>query len=348
MSAKPKSAAPPPIDLSALPAIVEMAESYGLTPTAFAETFRAVAMPTAHSDAEFISCCLIARELGLNFLTREVRFLRDPDGEVRPIVAVDGWIRLCNQHPQYDGMEISDVKDDKGNIMEMTVAIYRKDRGRPTVITEYMDECARGGGEIWARMPKRQLRHRTICQGARIAFGFSGIMELDEFRQWQAQSGTSRAAGRTDTLRPIGTPATIPPVLADVGIPSIDDPPLDQNPDDIPVIDASADVAPEAATLDKPEPDVVAGILDEIEHTTWSSLVELLEANGEAMTAMSTAGKTRIEEAILGKMIKTWSAAKGIRAKESVAEGFDSLLDRLSDPIRRTAEAVFEGRKVAP
>jgi len=37
------------------------------------------------------------------------------------------------------------------------------------------------------------LRNRTICQGARVAFGFAGIMDRDEFDQWQAMKDVTPA-----------------------------------------------------------------------------------------------------------------------------------------------------------
>ena len=67
----------------------------------------------------------------------------------------------------------------------MTCKMYRKDRTRPVAVTEYLDECLAVGGAVWKTNPKRMLRNRTYCQAARMAFGFAGIMEPDEFQQWQ-------------------------------------------------------------------------------------------------------------------------------------------------------------------
>lgn len=171
--------------LVTLPVITEMAETYKLTAKAFAFTFRAVAMPQPHTEAEFVSCCLVAREHGLNPLTKEIYFMRTRAGQIQPIVSVDGWIKKCNEHPQFDGLEFSDEREDDGKLVSMTVAIYRKDRSRPTRVTEYMSECKANGGPVWKTAENRMLRNRTLCQGARIAFGFAGIMETDEFEQWQ-------------------------------------------------------------------------------------------------------------------------------------------------------------------
>lgn len=186
--------------LASLPAIQEMAESYRLSAKAFAFTFRAVAMPQPHTEAEFVSCCLVAKEHGLNPLTKEIYFMRDKHGNIQAIVGVDGWIKKCNEHPQFDGLEFEDERTDKGEIVSMTVAIYRKDRSRPIRITEFMSECVqvRKTEGPWQSHPNRMLRNRTLCQGARIAFGFAGIMDRDEFDQWQSMRDVTPATGGTD------------------------------------------------------------------------------------------------------------------------------------------------------
>jgi hypothetical protein len=45
-----------------------------------------------------------------------------------------------------------------------------------------MAECLRNT-EPWQSHPQRMLRHKAFIQGARMAFGFSGIYDEDEARQ---------------------------------------------------------------------------------------------------------------------------------------------------------------------
>lgn len=166
-------------------AITDLAQRYGVEAEAFVNTVRAVAMPKQHSTGELISCLLVAREHGLNPLTKEIYFMRTKSGAIQPIVSVDGWIRKANEHPEYDGAEFEVVRNADGATVAMRCSIYRKDRSRPTVVEEDLAECAAGGGPVWKSHPNRMLRNRTFCQAARLAFGFAGLMEPDEFRQWQ-------------------------------------------------------------------------------------------------------------------------------------------------------------------
>lgn len=171
--------------LVTLPVIKEMANDYRLDASAFVYTFRTVAMPSNHNDAELVSCLMVAHAHKLNPLTKEIYFLKTRSGQIQPIVSVDGWMKKCNEHPQFDGMKFKDELDDKGEPISVTCTIYRKDRNHPIEVTEYFDECSKAGGPAWKTTPKRMLRHRALTQAARYAFGFAGIMDRDEFDQWQ-------------------------------------------------------------------------------------------------------------------------------------------------------------------
>lgn len=172
-----------------LPAIIDKAaETYGMKGNEFVYTLKATSViPKEAKDAEVVSCIMVAHEHGLNPLTREIYFMRTKAGGIQPIVSVDGWIKKCNEHPKFDGLEFSDRLDDAGKLVSITCTIHRKDRSHATSATEYMAECRRKSDKPtpWDSHPSRMLRHKALIQCARIAFGFAGIMEPDEFSQWQ-------------------------------------------------------------------------------------------------------------------------------------------------------------------
>ena len=101
-------------------------------------------------------------------------------GGIQPIVSIDGWYRLANSHPKFDGLEFKDTFDAKGKLTAIQCHVFRKDRGRPTSVTEYMEECAMPKSEAWQKWPARMLRHKAAIQAIRIAFGFAGIIDPDE------------------------------------------------------------------------------------------------------------------------------------------------------------------------
>ncbi len=138
-------------------------------------TLQATAFKTESkiSPEQMTSLLVVANQYGLNPFTREIFAFPDKGGGIVPVVGVDGWARIINNHAQLDGIEFKEDKD------SCTCIIYRKDRKHPVTITEYLSECKRGTPP-WASHPKRMLRHKALIQCARIAFGFGGIYELDE------------------------------------------------------------------------------------------------------------------------------------------------------------------------
>lgn len=137
--------------------------------------------PTNEEVAVFMA---IANEYRLNPLTKEI-YAFENRGAIQPIVSIDGWLRIINSHPQFDGMEFDDKLDDNGNLLAITCRIYRKDRSKPTAVTEYLSEC-KGNTEPWNKWPVRMLRHKSAIQGARYAFGLSGIIDEDEAERYKS------------------------------------------------------------------------------------------------------------------------------------------------------------------
>lgn len=155
-----------------------MAARYDMEPNAFVEAIKASVIKGACSNEQFAAFLMVAKEYDLNPLTKEIYAFPDRGG-IQPIVSIDGWMKLINSHPQFDGMEFDDTHED-GKLSSVTCRMYRKDRSRPTSVIEYMTECARPT-EPWKKWPARMLRHKAAIQAARYAFGFSGIMEPDEY-----------------------------------------------------------------------------------------------------------------------------------------------------------------------
>lgn len=161
-------------------AIQLVADRLNLTEVALKQVLKATAFRAERpvTDEEFLALMVVANNYGLNPVTKELYAFPNRGGVV-PIVSVDGWVRITTSHPDYDGVELLENLDDKGQVVSVTAKFYRKSNGHPTVVTEYFEECNRGT-EVWKKWPRRMLRHKAYIQGARVAFGFSGIYDEDE------------------------------------------------------------------------------------------------------------------------------------------------------------------------
>ena len=198
--------------------LMDMASRFGMEPQAFEATLRATVMPADKevSREQFAAFLLVAKEYNLNPLTKEIYAFPGKGGSIQPIVSIDGWMRMINNHPNFDGMEFTDTLED-GKIVSITCNMYRKDRSHPTSVTEYMGECRRDT-DTWRKWPARMLRHKAAIQAARYAFGFSGIYDEDEAARIVVDVTPQAApvqrpvveAGRSSRLAAIvGTPETV-------------------------------------------------------------------------------------------------------------------------------------------
>lgn len=135
---------------------------------------KATAFKGQVGDAQMAALLIVAQQYGLNPWTKEIYAFPDLNNGIVPVVGVDGWSRIINSHPQFDGMDFEQEEE------SCTCIIYRKDRCHPVRVTEYMAECRRDGVGPWKSHPRRMLRHKAMIQCARLAFGFVGIYEQDE------------------------------------------------------------------------------------------------------------------------------------------------------------------------
>ena len=146
--------------------------NYNEEPAQLIQTLKATAFKGNVSDDQFNTLLFVATQHGLNPFTNEI-YAFPSNGGIVPVVGVDGWARIINANPQFDGMEFEQDQE------SCTCKIYRKDRSIPVSITEFMEECKRDT-KPWKSHPRRMLRHKAMIQAARLAFGFAGIFDEDE------------------------------------------------------------------------------------------------------------------------------------------------------------------------
>lgn len=158
------------------------------------------------TDAQLTALLIVANQYRLNPWTKEIYAFPDKNNGIVPVVGIDGWARIINENAQFDGMDFTQseemvrmpgAKSDAPAWLECTM--YRKDRTRPVIVREYLDEVYREPfkgkyGDVtgpWQTHPKRFLRHKAMIQCARLAFGYVGIYDQDEAERI-AEAGNGR------------------------------------------------------------------------------------------------------------------------------------------------------------
>lgn len=155
-----------------------MASRLSCDPAKLLATLKATVFKGA-TEEELMALVLVANEYDLNPLLKEIYAFPAKGGGITPIISVDGWNKMLTRQPTFDGIEFEFTNNEDGTPYSCTVIIFIKDRSRPVKVTEYFAECRRNT-DPWNNMPRRMLRNRTLCQGARMAFGFSGVYHEEE------------------------------------------------------------------------------------------------------------------------------------------------------------------------
>lgn len=194
-----KDLAPAPAQTNAAPAkrvsvLGNLAAQLNCDPATLLGVLKKSVFAACKTDEEFQMACMTAAKYGLDPVQKEIYAFPAKSGAVVPVVGVDGWIKIMNADPHFDGIEFNEGPD------FCTAIIHRTDRAHPVKVTEWMEECNRAT-EPWKRWPRRMLRHKAMIQAARLAFGFSGIKDEDE-------------AQRMDEVTP-AAPTKVSPIPAD-------------------------------------------------------------------------------------------------------------------------------------
>lgn len=188
----------PPASATVRPTLLgKIGERFGVEPekmiatlkqTAFRQRADKSGKVSEVTNEQMMALLVVADQYNLNPWTKEI-YAFPSDGGIMPIVGVDGWIRMMNEHPQFNGVEFVygpevAAKDEQDRLKFVyhdwvESRIFRKDREHPYVVREFHAECYRNTGP-WNQSPRRMLRHKALIQCARLAFGFAGITDEDD------------------------------------------------------------------------------------------------------------------------------------------------------------------------
>jgi len=184
--------------------VIKLADKYGVDSEKMLNTLKQTAFKQRDnapqiSNEQMMALLIVADQHNLNPFTKEIYAFPDKKNGIIPIVGVDGWSRIINEKPTFDGMEfrqsenIIEIDDAKPCPEWIECAIFDRERNHPVTVREYLDEVYRepfigtgkGGKDYkipgpWQTHTKRMLRHKAMIQCARIAYGFGGIYDQDE------------------------------------------------------------------------------------------------------------------------------------------------------------------------
>jgi len=169
--------------------VKEMANKFHVEPDKFLTTLKATAFQQQRgreiTNEQMMQLLIIANTYDLNPFLKQIYAFPKGDS-ITPIVGVDGYIKIVNDHPQADGwnytisettVRVDGVAYDLPEWIECEM--FRGDRRHPTVARVYMVESFRKTGP-WQQYPRLMLENRAFIRAARFAYGFTGIFSEDD------------------------------------------------------------------------------------------------------------------------------------------------------------------------
>ncbi|GIW60577.1 MAG: hypothetical protein KatS3mg087_1643 [Patescibacteria group bacterium] len=142
------------------------------------------------TDADVKAFLLIANRYDLDPFKKEIHAFVSRGGIV-PVVGIDGFVTLANRVDRKGWsaeikfadtfQEIGKYKKPCPEWCEVTIT---RSNGSKVTVREWLDEVFGGSqgdyDNAWDTHPKRMLRHKTLAQALRLAYGLSGIYDEDE------------------------------------------------------------------------------------------------------------------------------------------------------------------------
>lgn len=192
------------------------------------------------SDPEVFTGLQLVARYDLDPFTREIFVTRSKQG-LLVIVSVDGWIKVLNRTPGYNGFEVEmSDPEDPAKVKWVETRIYSKILDKPIVYRAFKSEYEKLAGIVAKQIPLHMLRIFSLRHAARLFAPIGGNVVTDEEAGW-IMSGRHTAEPAADTLQegdyatvddlppppPADEPAAVDVAQEPTGQP--DAPELDQN-----------------------------------------------------------------------------------------------------------------------
>src|SRR5262245_23824749 len=134
--------------------VATMASRYNMDPMRFQEVIKKTIMPSTASNEDMAAFLMVAHEYGLNPILKQIHAFPGRKGGITPIISIDGWTHMVQNHPKCNGFAFAYEQDSEGGIVAVTCTMHRKDWAVPVVVTEFLAENKRNT-EPWRDSPAR-------------------------------------------------------------------------------------------------------------------------------------------------------------------------------------------------
>jgi len=145
------------------------------------------------TDSQFRMFAEVCKATGLNPWLREIWFVPN----VGVMAGRDGYLRIANDHPQFDGMSTVVERDDQGIPIKATCSVWRKDRAHPITCEAFYNEY-RKSSQVWQTYKSAMISKVAEVLALKRSFSINGIVTEEEIgeQKLQAQEAQQEVAQR--------------------------------------------------------------------------------------------------------------------------------------------------------
>lgn len=127
------------------------------------------------TESQFQMFIEICKATGLNPWLKEIWFVPG----VGIMAARDGYLRVANDHPQFDGMSTLVDRDDSGIPIKATCTVWRKDRSHPIVCEAYYNEYKKASS-VWQTYKSAMIGKVAEVLALKRSFAINGVVTEEE------------------------------------------------------------------------------------------------------------------------------------------------------------------------
>jgi hypothetical protein len=142
------------------------------------------------TDSQFKMFIEICKTTGLNPFLKEIWFVKG----VGIMAARDGYLRVANDHPMFDGMETRVERDSKNVPVKAVCTVWRKDRNHPIVCEAYYNEYAKQS-QVWQTYKSAMISKVAEVLALKRSFAINGVVTEEEIGT-ESERGSKEAAAK--------------------------------------------------------------------------------------------------------------------------------------------------------
>lgn len=128
------------------------------------------------TDAQLRVFLEVCKRTGLDPFLKEIWYVAEKS---LIMAARDGYLRVANEHPMFDGMETRVERDDKKVPIRATCTVYRKDRAHPITCEAYYSEYKKSS-PVWTQYPSAMISKVAEVLALKRSFAINGVVTEEE------------------------------------------------------------------------------------------------------------------------------------------------------------------------